>query len=304
MGLFIKERGDNINRKKVLDLIKELEQKKQVLEATNDVIFKGLMQDENMKDFVSFLISSVDGQDKKKILDEMVFVNTEVANKSIGDKINIHDILIDINGNRVSLEMNNTNDKKLEIRNLSHFFVGALNTINLSYIDGEEKYFEQIHFDNVDIRGDFISMYRSLNVKTGEVDKYEKNFVKYRINMVKAFNKYYNCGKEGLTRFEKAIVIMMLKNIKELRELSKGDEMLMKVEKKIEQMSKNPDIVGYLDEEKIREFGHMLDVKEAREEGISEGEKKTAKKMIDKGMAIQDIVDVTGLTVQEIEKLK
>ena len=43
--------------KKVLDLIKDLKEKGEVLPATSDVIFKNLFQDEEMKGIIAFIIS-------------------------------------------------------------------------------------------------------------------------------------------------------------------------------------------------------------------------------------------------------
>lgn len=53
-------------------------------------------------------------------------------------------------------------------------------------------------------------------------------------------DKYYN--KEELTRFDKAILIMTLNKKEELRKVSKGDEMLMKVTKKLKTWGKNQNL--------------------------------------------------------------
>ncbi|HEX3044946.1 MAG TPA: hypothetical protein VHY08_09325 [Bacillota bacterium] len=43
---------------------------------------------------------------------------------------------------------------------------------------------------------------------------------------------------------------------------------------------------------------------EGLREGVKEGEMKTARRMLTRGVAVEIIVDYTGLTVEEIEKLK
>ena len=54
--------------------------------------------------------------------------------------------------------------------------------------------------------------------------------------------------------------------------------------------------------------GRAQGIKEGRKEGIKEGKRAekedTARKMISKNMKIEDIIEITGLTKEEIEKLK
>ena len=47
-----------------------------------------------------------------------------------------------------------------------------------------------------------------------------------------------------------------------------------------------------------------LDLKKARKLGIEESKKKIAKKMLQQGFNIKEIMDLTELTKEEIEELK
>ena len=117
---------------------------------------------------------------------------------------------------------------------------------------------------------------------------------------------------EELTRFEKAIALLSFKKIKDLSEIAKGDDMFMKVFEKLEDLCENPDMIKLIDDEKAMEYGHMMDIKEAEEKahksGFEEGKKKakikTAKKLLSNNIDIDVIVDSTGLSKEEIEKLK
>ena len=284
-----------------LKIIKELKKRGEVFSATNDSVFKSLIQDEDLKDYTAFLISNCNG----KILNgsDIVFINTEDTKKTIVDKINVHDILIECSNGRISLEMNKYDNKKLRNRNIAHYYSEASKTINLSYIKGREMQYEQINFDDFNNGNNLVSIYKIVNIETGKEDPYENNFVKYRLNLALVYEKYYNYNKE-LTRFEKALVILTLNKIKDLRKVAKGDEMLMRVVKKIEELSENPDLVMYIDDEKAMEFGHKLDIEDAHREGIKQKAIETAKKMLDKKMDINDIIDVTGLSLEEIKKLQ
>ena len=298
--------------KEIIKKIKELKEKGEIIPATYDSVFKCIIQDEDLKDFVAYIISNIDGRIID--IDDMIFVNTESTKNTIFDKVNVSDIIIEIDSNKINLEMNKKNSKKLRSRNKAHFYDEALKTINVSYRIGEEKYFEQINFDNVFIKDELISIYKRVNIKSLEEDEDEKNLIKYRVNMANVYKKYYTDGKE-LTRFEKAIGILSFKKIKDLRKLAKGDNMLMKVVKKLEYLCENPDMIKLIDDEKAMEFGHKQDIKEAEKKahdsGYSEGEAlgsqkekiEIAKRMLKMKIDIEDISQATNLSIDEIEKL-
>ena len=87
--------------------------------------------------------------------------------------------------------------------------------------------------------------------------------------------------------------------------------MLMRVVKKIEELTDDPDMVQYIDVEKGMEYGHKLDIQQAVEKAEKKAEEKakkvkieTAKKMLEKNMKIEDIIDITGLSKEEIQKIE
>ncbi len=233
----------------------------------------------------------------------MIFVNTEGTKKTISDRVNVHDILIDILNNKVSLEMNRKNSKELRKRNTSHFYERICKTINVSYRIGKELFYEQINFDNFDNGDELVSIYKTLNIKNGKEDPDENNFIKYRINLALIYKKYYTYGKE-LTRFEKALAILSFNKVKDLRKIAQGDDMLMRAEKKIEELTNNPELVRYIDDEKAMEFGHKLDVEDAHKKGITETKTETAKKMLEEKLPISLISKITDLSKDEIKNLK
>ena len=299
-----------------MSIIKGLEKEGKVYDASYDAVFKSIIQDEETKDYTAYIISSID----KRIIDKdkMIFVNTEGTKNSIADRINVHDIVIDIDSNRISLEMNKKNDMDIRNRNKSHFYEGASKAINISYRIGRENYYEQINFDYLGAKDKLISTYKRVDIDTGEEDIDEKNIIKYRVNMAKVFRKYYNEGEE-LTRFEKALAILSFSKIEDLRKIAKGDDMLMRVEKKIEELTKNPDLVRYIDDEAAMRFGHQQDIQIAVEKATKEVTDKvtkdvtkniteknaieTAKKMIKDGFDLDTISKYVACPKEKLEKL-
>ena len=285
----------------MMKTILELKKNGEVLPATYDSIFKSVIQDDNLKDFTAYLIGSIIGRSIDK--NSIIFVNPEFTKNNAFDKRNTNDILMLINGgDRISLEMNRYNSEELIKRNRSHLFEGIVKTINVSYKEGEENFFIQICFDNFSLKNKLISTYKLSDVDDGRVDEENENFIKYRINLVKIYKKYYTLDEE-LTRFEKALAILSFSKIKDLRKLSKGDDMLMRVVKKIEELTDDPDMVQYIDVEKGMEFGRRLDREKAIKEAVEEEKIEATKKMILKNINIDDITEITGLSKKEIEKL-
>ena len=92
--------------------------------------------------------------------------------------------------------------------------------------------------------------------------------------------------------------------------------MLMRVVKKIEELTDDPDMVQYIDVERGMELGRKEDIekaakkaaKEATEKATVETEKKikieTAKKMLEKNIKLEDIMDITGLSEIELQKIE
>ena len=289
-----------------LEDIKKMKERGEVFPGTYDHIFKSVIEDDDLKDFTAFIVGRTIGRSIDE--DSIIFVNPEYTKDNALDKGNITDVLMLANGgDRISLEMNRHNNNELIKRNRSHLFEGMVKTINVSFKDGINHYFMQICFDNFSLKDKLISTYKLTDLDDGIVDEENENFVKYRINLAKIYKKYYTLDEE-LTRFEKALAILSFNKVKDLRKLSKGDEMLMRVVKKIEELTDDPDMVQYIDVEKGMELGRKEDIekaaKEAAEKAAEENKIETARKLLKNNVDINIIIDSTGLSKEEIEKLK
>ena len=286
--------------------IKKMKERGEVFPGTYDHIFKSVIEDDNLRDFTAYIVGNTIGRPIDE--DSIIFINPEYTKDNVLDKGNITDVLMLANGgDRIALEMNKSNSKELIKRNKSHLFEGMVKTINVSFKDGIEYYFMQICFDNFSVKNKLISTYKLTDLEDGIVDEENENFVKYRINLAKIYKKYYTLDEE-LTRFEKALAILSFSKVKDLRKISKGDEMLMRVVKKIEELTDDPDMVQYIDIEKGMELGRKEDIekaaKEAAEKAAIKEKIETAKKMLEKNMKLEDIIDITGLSKEEIQKIE
>ena len=92
---------------------------------------------------------------------------------------------------------------------------------------------------------------------------------------------------------------------------SKNEE-IEKAKKELEKLAMNPEdrelyelrLKAIRDEMNIRYSGYIDGKAEGIAEGKTKGKIEIAKKLLRKKMSIQDIVEVTGLSIEEIEKLK
>lgn len=285
-----------------LEDIQEMKEKGKIFPGTYDHIFKAVIGDDNLKDFTAYIVGNTIGRPIDE--DSIIFINPEYTKDNVLNKGNITDVLMLVNGNgRISLEMNKSNSKELIKRNRSHLFEGNIKTINISYKEGIEHYFIQICFDNFSLKDKLISTYKITDIEDGLPDEENENFVKYRINLAKVYKKYYTLNEE-LTRFEKALAVLTFNKLEDLRKISEGDEMLMRVVKKLSELTDDPDMVQFIDVEKGMELGRKEDIKEAAEEAEEKTKIETAKKMLEKNMKLEDIIDITGLSKEEIQKIE
>ena len=109
---------------------------------------------------------------------------------------------------------------------------------------------------------------------------------------------------------------MTTDNKKELEEISRGYKEMESVAKKISKLSKEEEMQGiYLKEEQeafirdqIRAYAMADGRKEGRKEGREEGalnkQKEIVKNLLKEGVDIKIISTSTGLSVEEIEKLR
>ena len=112
------------------------------------------------------------------------------------------------------------------------------------------------------------------------------------------------------------MLMLKLRKREELLEVSKGDKNMSEVYKKLDDLSKDKYYALLYDEEEKKAYENKCILEDAIEDakengyssgydsGKSDGVSNIAKNMLKKNMSIEDISDVTGLTIDEINNLK
>ena len=98
---------------------------------------------------------------------------------------------------------------------------------------------------------------------------------------------------------------MLSSRSKRLNQLLAGNNLfLKKVAKFMEEYSNSSDNLLYYDKKELDDYIRESEIEESYNDGITEGKKEIARKMLIKERPIEEISEITGLTKEEILKLK
>ena len=142
---------------------------------------------------------------------------------------------------------------------------------------------------------------------------YVKNFIIYEINMDYYDKIWYSKNEEEIKKNQYMIMLDLDK--KELKNMPK-DKIVDKYITNVTIVNNDPEFQKYMSEEEDKKKIQNSLLSEAKEEGISQGIsqgytsgindgiKQTAKNLLSMNMPIEDISKATGLSIEEINKLK
>ena len=142
---------------------------------------------------------------------------------------------------------------------------------------------------------------------------YVKNFIIYEINMDYYDKIWYSKNEEEIKKNQYMIMLDLDK--KELENMPK-DKIVDKYITNVTIVNDDPEFQKYMSEEEDKKKIQNSLLSEAKEEGISQGIsqgytsgindgiKQTAKNLLSMNVTLEDISKATGLSIEEINKLK
>lgn len=257
----------------------------------------------------------------EKILNTKIYKLELKPNEQLSSNIHISekrlDALLDTDIGKINIEINSENKSYVHPRNMSyicneyssHTLVGQkydeetmIMQINLTYgMNKNEKVLREYKIRDLDNK-EFVS-----NLKIIE------------INMEYYLNLWYDFIKKGTNESlveENQLLIMLGLNEEDLVKLSKSYKKVNEFMKEIYIVNESPEFKNYMTEEEDREKIHNSELYEARkegiehgiEQGIEQGRKESIKEiainMINNNMTPDDISRITGLSIDEIKKIK
>ena len=129
---------------------------------------------------------------------------------------------------------------------------------------------------------------------------YVKNFIIYEINMDYYDKIWYSKNEDEIKKNQYMIMLDLDK--KELKNMPK-DKIVDKYITNVTIVNDDPEFQKYMSEEEDKKKIQNSLLSEAKEEGISQEKVSIAKNMLNKNMPLEDISDITGLSIEEINKL-
>ena len=270
-----------------------------------DFAFKKLFGSEENKDIlISFINSVLDEEEIKDI----ILKNPYNEKKIKEDKLSILDIkAVDKKGNWYNVEMQITDQEYYDKRALYYWarlYTGQLKS-GVNYDKLEKTIVINILNFNCLEEEDYHNTYKLLNCHSKEelINHLEIHFIE-----LEKYNKDLSEARTALDRWTEFLKKAHKYNKDKIpAELSQI--------KSIEKAIKTLDTM-YLNEEEREVYEARLKwlrdeemaLKKAEKKGMEKGIKKNKKeiaiKMLKKGMKVSDIVDITGLNLEKLEKIK
>lgn len=289
----IEEKNINNKNKKV-----------KLLNPKIDIVFQMLFSSQNT-DITKGLISALID---KKIENIKLEINKQLIGNKIDDKVGIVDLRARLNNNvECEIEMQMVYSKNFIPRLLyywSKIYSGQLkkgnkyNGLNkvvcIAIINEDIKEFEELKAHSKwQIR-------EEENVTKILTDKLELHI----ITISKAIKEYKEDNKNKENRLLQWMMFLNDPECVEVNEIMKENKEIKEAEVTLRKLSEDEENKRIAE---LREK-HILDTQDIYETGLEEGEKtekrKIAKKLLDKNMPIEQIIEITELTKEEISKIQ
>ncbi len=263
----------------------------------NDAMFKALFRSVEARDMVVDFLNKTTGI-SKELLRKAKYVGGEIPKRKIKERNKTADVIVRLEGDAtIIVEMNQCKTNKIFEKNTSYAFGVALEETDI----GKDKY-QKVYLINLDnfnkfnVKDEYLEF--KIRDKYGHIESEMYNSIHFILENIN--DKTYNISEE-ISNFIKFI---KEKDINKLKERFEGSEKFMAAIRKVEDLSSDPEFIGYYDIEEAHKW-ELEDMKQTGfDEGLVEGKKETAKKMIEEKIDINTIIKVTGLTKEELDKLK
>ena len=272
----------------------------------NDRTFKEVFLNPNNSDLLKALLEFI----LKIKIDELEIKKTELLSGNVNIKDKRVDAIVHTGNKKIEIEINSQNKDYLHTRSTAYICNIYQSNASVGDTYNEDTDIIQVNLTwGLGRNNDEMKIYKIMNEK-GEL--YVKNFIIYEINMDYYDKIWYSKNEEEIKKNQYMIMLDLDK--KELENMPK-DKIVDKYITNITIVNDDPEFQKYMSEEEDKRKIQNSLLSEAKEEGytsgindgISKGENKKsieiAKNMLNKNMSIEDISEITGLSIEEINKL-
>lgn len=279
-------------------MIKTVPKKK--VRLLNDALFKAIIRSEESREVVSENLNEVTGVEKE-LLEKASYQGGEIPKQNIEEKGKTSDVIIKLENSTIILEMNQFYTENIFAKNSSYAFAMA------SRINRRKNVFQhQTILVNFDDFNSFRTKRPILVFQLRDEEGHIENgmYISYHLILENSKEENYNISKK-LQKFMD--FFREYESINELKEKYKGSE-YEKMVKKIEELMEDEEFIGYYDLAEKQEWELQDSYNTGVKSGVKEGEQKKTheivQKMINLNMPLEQIMEITNLTKEEIEALK
>ncbi len=282
---------------KTLNNEKEIE--KIFYRGRTDRVFKSILCNEKNQRMLEWFLSLT----LEKPIKIVKYLRNEQPVNTIVEKVRIVDLLVELEGEILHLELNNNLDGKRakSIQRRNYIYVSS---DYVSTVDRGEDYSKEHKMIAIDLSyglGKSKPQKTHYYVQSAKGDKYIEDLMILVMNMDKVEEIWYNGTNEDK---EKVRHLKMLNATKEeLIKMSKGDEIMEEFTEQIVTLNENQHFRKLMSDEKAARMWENTERSLAREEGHEEGYKDFIKRMLSKGKTIEEISDLLDITISEIERM-
>ena len=273
----------------------------------NDRAFKEVFLKPNNSDLLKALLEFI----LKIKIDKLEIKKTELLSGNVNIKDKRVDAIVHTGNKKIEIEINSQNKDYLHTRSTAYICNIYQSNANVGDTYNEDTDIIQVNLTwGLGRNNDEVKIFKIMNEK-GEL--YVKNFIIYEINMDYYDKIWYSKNEEEIKKNQYMIMLDLDK--KELKSMPK-DKIVDKYITNVTIVNDDPEFQKYMSEEEDKKKIQNSLLSEAKEEGISQGIeqgytsgindgiKKTAKNMLNKNMPLEDISDITGLSIEEINELR
>ena len=276
----------------------------------NDRAFKEVFLNPNNSDLLKALLEFI----LKIKIDKLEIKKTELLSGNVNIKDKRVDAIVHTGNKKIEIEINSQNKDYLHTRSTAYICNIYQSNASVGDTYNEDTDIIQVNLTwGLGRNNDEMKIYKIMNEK-GEL--YVKNLIIYEINMDYYDKIWYSKNEDEIKK--NLYMIMLDLDKKELENMPK-DKIVDKYITNVTIVNDDPEFQKYMSEEEDKRKIQNSLLSEAKEEGISQGytsgindgiskgeNKKSieiAKNMLKKNMSIEDISDITGLSIAEINKL-
>ena len=273
----------------------------------NDRAFKEVFLNPDNSDLLKALLEFI----LKIKIDKLEIKKTELLSGNVNIKDKRVDAIVHTGNKKIEIEINSQNKDYLHTRSTAYICNIYQSNASVGDTYNEDTDIIQVNLTwGLGRNNDEMKIYKIMNEK-GEL--YVKNFIIYEINMDYYDKIWYSKNEEEIKKNQYMIMLDLDK--KELKNMPK-DKIVDKYIANVTIVNDDPEFQKYMSEEEDKKKIQNSLLSEAKEEGISQGIsqgytsgindgiKQTAKNLLSMNMPIEDISKATGLSIEEINKLK